>query len=203
MLCNALIFLLFATPIHSWTTSAYMDLIWPPRWETDIGDAYLIKHGERQAGYANSLGSCLNKEVPHNVTRTPFPITGGFLRFAFVNMSDTWTGHKFSIDMYFSNEPRNSNDAFISGGVKRMRWWEGFANGSTCAIPMNMLDRVKDPSNATAVASLKGLNVTFALQVHDFENYYTVFEQVDQVSWVDDGRLSCFGLTVGEYSVRT
>lgn len=175
---------LFILPALSWTISAYMDLVHPPRWTTDIGDAYLVKDGEIQDAYYNALGSCLNKPVPTNVTRTPFSITDGSLRFAFVNRSRGGedTG-EFRIDMYFKQDPWGLNKDFDSPvWMKRMQFWHGFSTGDACTVPMDLRTRLKDPNNTSVIESLEGLNVTFGLQVINYrgESIHP-FEQVDQV----------------------
>lgn len=175
---------LFILPALTWTIPAYMDLVHPPRWTTDIGDAYLVKDGEIQDAYYNALGSCLNKPVPTNVTRTPFPITDGSLRFAFVNRSRGGedTG-QFRIDMYFKQDPWGLNKDFDTPAwMKRMQFWHDFSTGDTCTVPMDMRTRLKDPTNTTVIESLDGLNVTFSLQVINYRSTRTYpFEQVDQV----------------------
>jgi len=165
-----------------------MNLVSPPRLTTGIGDAYMVKDGIIQPGSANHLGSCLNKPTPANVTRTPFPITGGELRFEFVNNSAGPPDEKFSIDMYFTddNADYSSNGFFRWGGLKRMQYWENFETGWSCSVPMDMTDRLRQPGNATAVTMLDGLNVTFALLIGDLRNGSdgwggNLFEEVDQV----------------------
>jgi hypothetical protein len=174
--------LVFVTPCLSWTVPAYMDLVWPPRWTTDIGDAYIVKNGERQPGYTNDLGSCLNKPVPRNVSRTKFPLRGGAIKFAFVNNSQVDTGDQFSVDMYFADEPYNKNPYFRAGGLKRMASWGDFATGMTCSVPVEIFTRLKDPSNPTSLDSLDGYNVTFALLIN-VNRLGSHFERVDQVSF--------------------
>lgn len=157
-----------------------MNLVWPPRWATDIGDAYLIKNGERQDGYQNSLGSCLNKPIPPNVTWTPFPISSG------VNNSlpgDPWLGDAFRIDMYFTDNPRNSIGAFRPGGLKRMLLWHGFKTGMSCVVPMDMTTRLRE-YNTTAVASLEGLEVRLAFVINMGRDKKGVFERVDQCAYI-------------------
>lgn len=169
-------------PLSSaWTIPAYMDLVSPPRLTMGIGDAYLIKNGEKQEGYTNSLGSCLNKQTPENVKRTPFPITGGHIKFAFVNESETWTGDEFTVDMYFTDDPWGENKSFRHGGLKRMQTWSSFKTGMTCTVPMDMRIRLSKGEDADAIETWEGLNITFALQVKAHRGY-KVFEQVDQVS---------------------
>lgn len=185
MLHRIIVILSLIVGTTAWTIPAYMDLVYPKRWTTDIGDAYLVKDGEQQDGASNSVGSCLNKEVPKNVTRSLFPITGGNLRFAFVNESrgdgsSDDTG-KFRIDMYFLAEPERTNPDFDDiVWMKRMEFWYGFTTGDECVVPMDMTTRLKDPGNQTAVDSLEGLNVTLTWQIRNIRNY-KVFEQVDQV----------------------
>jgi hypothetical protein len=137
-----------------------MNLISPPRWTTEIGDAYMIKAGAIQPGYTNSLGSCLNKPTPLNVnvTRTPFPISGGSLVFGFVNDTASPnpdpTDEKFWIDMYFTddNADRSANSFFIWGGViRRMQFRQGFETGWSCSVGFNMTSRLRQPGNESAV----------------------------------------------------
>ena len=61
-----------------------------------------------------------------------------------------------------------------------MQYWENFETGWSCSVPMVMTDRLRQPGNATAVAMLDGLNVTFALLIDDLRNG-SVLEEVDQV----------------------
>jgi hypothetical protein len=172
-----------------------MNLISPPRWTTDIGDAYIIKAGQIQDGYTNHLGSCLNKPVPSNVTRTFYPISGGSLVFGFLN--DTAapnpdpTDEKFTIDMYISGPPATYEDDsfFRSGGLKRMRYWQGFQTGWKCEVPFDMTSRLRQPGNQTALQLMEGMNVTIALLVSVGRGPYrgdpnwtgNVWEEVDQV----------------------
>ncbi|KAL2065723.1 hypothetical protein VTL71DRAFT_3393 [Oculimacula yallundae] len=165
--------LILAAPCISWTSSAYMDLISPPRWTTDIGDRYIIKAGEIQEGYTNALTSCLNLPVPSNVTRTPFPINGGSIVFGFVN--DTASPNpdpvdeKFWLDMYLSSDQlaHYSSDYFFNfGNFKRMRYWQGFQTGWTCSVGIDVASRLKQPTNETALALLEGMNITVALLIH-------------------------------------
>jgi len=162
-----------------------MNLVSPPRLTTGIGDAYIVKNGEIQEGYTNHLGSCLNKLTPANITRTPFPITGGELRFAFVNNSAGPPDERFSIDMYFTDDDADysSTGSFRWGGLKRMLSWENFETGWSCSVPLEMKGRLRQPENATAVAMLNGLNVTFALLIQSSRNS-GLFEEVDQVNSV-------------------
>jgi hypothetical protein len=148
-----------------------MNLISPPRWTTDIGDAYMIKAGVIQPGYSNSLGSCLNKPTPLNVTRAPFPISGGSLVFGFVNdtasPSPDPTDEKFWIDMYFTddNADYSSNSFFKWGLIRRMEYWQGFETGWSCTMGFNMTSRLRQPGNESALRLLEGMDVTIALLV--------------------------------------
>ncbi|CAH0032808.1 unnamed protein product [Clonostachys rhizophaga] len=184
MLPATLLPLLLVPSARAWTVPAYMDLASPPRWTTDIGDQYLVKNGEFQKGFVNAEASCMHKPVPTNVTRSYFPITGGSIRFDFVNLTTVSTGDAFLIDMYFNDDPWGENPDFKSGSLKRMQWWRGFGNGMSCHVPVDMTERLTDPTNQTAIASLEGLNVTFALQIQDYRNNSGVFEQVDQCAYV-------------------
>lgn len=194
----ASLFLILATPCTSWTTSAYMNLISPPRWTTDIGDAYIIKNGTIQPGYGNHQGSCLNKPVPSNVTRTPFPISGGSLVFGFVNDTASATpdtpDEKFKIDMHFTDDNADySSRSFFKWGnvIRRMQFWHGFETGWTCDVGLDMKSRLRQPENATAVQLLEGMNLTIALLVRvgrgpfrgDRDWAGNPWEEVDQVSF--------------------
>ncbi|KAH8807271.1 hypothetical protein F5884DRAFT_339721 [Xylogone sp. PMI_703] len=187
---------MLATPGTSWTTSAYMNLVVPPRWTTDIGDAYMVKAGVTQPGAANHLGSCLNKRTPANVTRSLFPASGGSLVFSFTNNtaspSPDPTDEKFSIDMYFTDDHVDySPDYFFRWGnlVRRMEFWQGFETGWTCSVPFDMTSLLRQPDNETAVGLLDGMNMTIALLVSVGRGPYrgdpnwggTVWEEVDQV----------------------
>jgi len=195
--------LILATPCTSWTTSAYMNLISPPRWTTDIGDAYIVKAGVNQPGYTNHLGSCLNKASPLNVTRSLFPISGGSLVFGFVN--DTTSPNpdppdeKFSIDMYFAddNADYSDNSFFVWGDViRRMQLWQGFETGWRCNVGFNMTSALRQPGNESSVALLEGMNVTIALLVSVGRGPFgkdpnwagNMWEEVDQV---------CFPINLG------
>lgn len=184
----AAVVLVLATPCTSWTTSAYMNLVSPPRWTTDIGDAYIVKAGVRQPGYANHMGSCLNKPTPSNVTRTPFPISGGSLIFSFVNDTASPnpdpTNESFAIDMYFTDDHVNySPDYFFRWGglVRRMTSWQGFETGWTCNVPFDMTSMLRQPGNETAVRLLEGFNLTIALLVTARRSPWNIYEEVDQV----------------------
>ena len=192
----AALVLILATPCTSWTTSAYMNLVSPPRWTTDVGDAYMIKAGVIQPGYSNHLGSCLNKPTPLNVTRHPFPISGGSLVFGFVNDTASPnpdpTDEKFKIDMYFTDDKVNySPDYFFRWGglVRRMEYWQGFETGWSCAVGFNMTSLLRQPGNESAVQLLEGMNLTIALLVSVGRGPYrgdpnwagNTWEEVDQV----------------------
>jgi len=172
-----------------------MNLISPPRWTTDIGDAYIIKAGQSQEGYTNHLGSCLNKPVPQNVTRTPFPISGGSFIFDFVNdtaaSNPDPTDEKFMIDMYISGDSSlyESDSFFRTGGLKRMQFWQGFKTGWKCEVGFDMTSRLRQPGNETALQLMEGLNVTIAMLISVGRGPYrgdpkwagNVWEEVDQV----------------------
>ncbi|PVH79357.1 hypothetical protein DL98DRAFT_516129 [Cadophora sp. DSE1049] len=167
--------LLLATPCISWTSSAYMNLISPPRWTTEPGDTYIIKAGEIQEGYTNAQSSCLNRPTPSNVTRTPFPISGGSLVFGFVNdtasLNPDPTDEKFWLDLYLTTDDQTegiySDDYFFKFGnqFRRMQFWQGFQTGWTCSVGFNMTSQLKQPMNETAVGLLEGMNITIALLI--------------------------------------
>lgn len=147
-----------------------MDLISPPRWTTDIGDRYMVKAGEIQPGYTNSMTSCLNQPTPLNVTRTPFPISGGSLVFGFVNNTASPnpdpTDEKFWLDLYLTDDKADySSDSFFKFGdlVRRMEFWQGFQTGWRCSVGFNMTSQLRQPTNETAVGLLEGMNITIAL----------------------------------------
>jgi hypothetical protein len=173
-----------------------MDLIFPPRWTTDIGDAYIVKAGAIQPGYTNSLGSCLNKPTPLNVTRTLFPISGGSLIFGFVNDTASPnldpTDEKFWIDMYLTdnNADYSPNSFFMWGNIwKRMEFWQGFETGWSCTVGFDMMGQLRQPGNESAVQLLEGMNVTIALLVSVGRGPFrgdpnwagNTWEEVDQV----------------------
>jgi hypothetical protein len=188
--------------------SAYMNLISPPHWTTDIGDAYMIKAGVAQPGFGNHLGSCLNKPTPLNIARTPFPIFGGSLVFGFVNDTASPnpdpTDEKIWIDMYFTddNADYSPNSFFNWGNIIRMEFWQGFETGWACKVAFNMTSRLRQPGNETAVGLLEGMNLMIALLVSvgrgpligDPNWQGNTWEEVDQVCFsyqffsVDRGR---------------
>ncbi|KAH7317592.1 hypothetical protein BKA65DRAFT_514789 [Rhexocercosporidium sp. MPI-PUGE-AT-0058] len=168
----AALVIVLVTPCASWTSSAYMDLISPPRWTTDVGDRYMIKAGEIQPGFTNSLTSCLNEPTPLNVTRSLFPISGGSLVFGFVN--DTIspnpdpTDEKFWLDLYLTDDKADySDDYFFKFGnqFRRMEFWQGFRTGWSCSVGFNMTSQLRQPTNETAMGLLEGMNITIALLI--------------------------------------
>lgn len=178
-----------------------MNLIYPPPWTTGLGDGYVIKNGTKPDPFTLDQITCLNRATPSNVTRTLFPITGGSLKFGFVNNSADWPDEngpdKFWIDMYISDgnaptAPYSSNSFFRYGGLKRMQFWQNFQTGMTCSVPLEQVlkSRLRQPENATAISMLEGLNLTFGLVIMDSrgprfgeENWSgKVFEEVHQVS---------------------
>lgn len=169
---------LLAVPCISWTSEAYLDLAWPPRWTLPPGDRYMMENGIFLS--PNYLNSCLNLPVPTNASRTLFPATGGHFLFNQVNKTGP-PGQKYVAELYFS---------FISPQVtsimrfQRMGPWQDFQTGSNCSVPINASTLLLglDGKPAT-VAEMVGTNLTIALAMHMsvYDASKTVYVPWDEV----------------------
>lgn len=152
-------------------TSAYMNLISPPLWTTDIGGDYNVKAGISQPGF---FAGCLNKPNPLKLNSYSLPDIGRLPHFEFVNNTASPTpdpvDEKFWIDMYLTDRESDTGrdsffkwDQYVWGGARRMKYWQGLETGWRCSVPLDMKSRLKQPGNETAVGLLEGMNITIAL----------------------------------------
>jgi hypothetical protein len=176
---SALFFSLLAIlpTFHAWQFSTTnVDLSSPP--PINIGGS--VVNGEVLANYTTSLTGwpCYNYPVPADVSRTPFPISGGRLSFILTNSSvgSLWD-YQFIGDIYLgqislgdgtysttSLDP--SSDMNTGYDIVDTEVWDDFSSGQGCSDPYDVVGAISNALGKDVTAqSVVGMNATFGMRI--------------------------------------
>lgn len=195
----ALIFCAFALVqgLQAWQFSTTtVNLLFPP--PLRLGEE--LVNGNALPNYTKSPWPCNDVPVPADITRSPFPISGGRIAFSlFNNTPDSLLDYQYQADFYLgqislgngtystaSQDPvSNYNEGFAwIGGAT----WRGISTGQDCSDPIPAVELVAEALGRdageliqTTGLDLRGLNATIGVRINLFGPYTSGDENIEEM----------------------